>query len=734
MINTSDSYKAAVVAGYRRVRIRVPLRIVSPDLQYGAVTATSSAPVSRLDEIHDDEMELSDRYASLEPGRWVLDGTMDILEDDYSFPGQVGYVSDEICMEDGVFLTPQVITMGISGVDILQVVTVVFPDSELDGVADTFTVEVLQAGTAYHTETFTGNTQSKVVSQGFTVYQPDQIRLTINKWSRPHRRARVAEIYPGYSETWTERNLAALSIKNQASINAMAAPYGTASMTIDNLDKLFDPRNKSGLFLSLEERQAVPTYLGLDLDDGNTEWVPTGVYFQQNNGWTMTDGRMTMRWDLIDIIGLLTNREFIAPATLPTTLGGWAAALVTQLGESFASRYTVDPNYSGLSVSTTGDKIAGKNCGDILRWLCQATGTFARADAETGNLTIEPTWNQGNEYTLDNLSALPATAANDNLASIIFKLDTDTDFVVSGNTSNSANTVTVDNPFISTQAQALTAARHILSAYGGNKITTTGRGDPSSEVGDVATVQLDRSNATTARITSQTFEFSGRILRDCKTELLQANGVFLYTDREEITESGTWTAPAGVTQLDVVLVGGGQAGGHGGYGTMPGIGTSTGTSYGKTGSAGESGAGGKVWHATININDGQVFQVHIGAGGAAVTENSGSASPVDGEATTFGVYSSANGSTYTPSWTDIASGNAYGRSGVGKPLKGTGDGGVGGKGGTPGSEIKEKPTDEFGNPLPGVIITGGTSPGPGSAGSDGGSGCVIVYWNKEGSA
>ena len=229
MINSSAAYKSAVTAEARRVRVRIPIRIQSPDLQYGTVTATSSAPVSRPEEIHDGETELSDRYASLEEGRWPLDGTMDILEDDYSFPGQVGYVSGEICGADGVFLTPQVITMGISGVDVLQAVTLSFPDSDLDGTADTFTVEVLQAGTPYHTETFAGNTQSKAVSQGFTVYQPDQIRLTITKWSIPHRRTRVAEIYPGYSDTWTENNLAALSIKNQASINAMAAPYGTAS-------------------------------------------------------------------------------------------------------------------------------------------------------------------------------------------------------------------------------------------------------------------------------------------------------------------------------------------------------------------------------------------------------------------------------------------------------------------------------------------------------------------------
>ena len=727
MIKTSDAYKSAVVAETRRIRVRVPIRIQDPDLQYGDVTATSSAPVSRPEQIYDDEMEPSDSYASLEDGRWVLDGTMDILEDDYSYSGQVGYVSGEISGEDGTFATPQTVTLGISGVDTLQSCIVFFPGGELDGVAEDFTVSIIQGGTAYHTESFSGNTAEKIIVSGFTVYNPDAIAVTVTKWSIPHRRMRVMEIYPGYAETWTEGDLSVLSIKMQASINAMATPYGTASITMDNTDRLFDPRNKSGLFASLEERQPVPIQFGAVLQDGSEEWIPAGIYYQHNGAWQTSDDGLTMRWDLVDIVGLLADRTFIAQETLPTTLDGWASALVDQLGSAFAGHYTVDPEYSAKAVTADAEAVSGQNCGNILRWLCQATGTFARADAETGYLALEPLWSQGNEYTMDNLQRMPTISANDNLASIIFKLDTD--FVVSGNTSNSANTVTVDNPFLADQTAALEAARHILVAYGGNKISTTGRGDPSSEVGDVVTLQLDRSNATTARILSQTFDFTDGVLSSCKTELLQADGAFLYTDRVVLTEDGTWTAPAGITELDVVLVGGGQAGGHGAYGTYgwpTNLKQSQGV-WGSSGARGTDGTGALVWHGKIQINDSQTFAVSIGAGGIA-----GDGDPVDGGDTTFGAYSSANGKRYNPAWTDIASGNAYARSGIRVPADHTGDGGRGGAGGSAGYEYWEAATDEFGNPLGHlVLVPEKTIPaGAGKPGTNGASGCVIIYWDK----
>ncbi len=85
----------------------------------------------------------------------------------------------------------------------------------------------------------------------------------------------------------------------------------------------------------------------------------------------------------------------------------------------------------------------------------------------------------------------------------------------------------------------------------------------ASEIGDVDTVWLDESNAVAARRIQQELSFSGGVLQGCNSVLLQADGSFLYQNREVIAESGLWTAPAGVSNLRVILVGGGSGGSPG---------------------------------------------------------------------------------------------------------------------------------------------------------------------------
>src|SRR5699024_8048696 len=114
-----------------------------------------------------------------------------------------------------------------------------------------------------------------------------------------------------------------------------------------------------------------------------------------------------MQWDLVDIVGLIADREYIPPSPLPTTLKGWPASLVAQLGANFTSLYHVDPNYKDTALTCALADVQGKKCGDVLRWACQASGTFPRADSETGYLTVEPFWNQGNKLDLDNMQTYP---------------------------------------------------------------------------------------------------------------------------------------------------------------------------------------------------------------------------------------------------------------------------------------------------------------------------------------
>ena len=739
MLSITDGYKSAVVGDVRRMFIKAQLEIVDPDITYGTVNSSGAAAFSKGEQIHDKELSLNSRYATLEPGRWVLDGSFRLIPDEpQAISGEVGFVGDVLSGEDGSFASAVYAELTFTNVSILQACSVYFSDDLIDGIAEDFSVAVYSGDTAVYKKDFTGNTEISVSLDGFTVYDPTAIRVTVTKWSLPGRRLRIAEIIPGVYEEWTDDILASINIQMRGNFACLAIPYGTCTLRMDNLDRRFEPRNKSGIFQSIEERQAIPVALGVRLEDGIVEYKRAGVFYQANGGWKTGDNAMTMQWDLVDIVGLLADREFKAPSSMPTTLSGWLAALVAQLGTNFANKYHVDPDYADVSatVNSAAD-VEGKKCGDILRWVCMATGTWPRSDAETGYLTAEPFWSQGNKLDLDNMVNYPVMKANDDLAVLTFKLFDSAGTVVniSGNATSSSQTLTVSNPFLHTAAQAQTAARQILSQYGGIKLETVSRGDPAGEIGDVDTVWLDESSATTGRRMEQSFTFSNGVLRDCRSVLLQADGSFMFERCVVLTGSGTWTPPAGVTEIRYIMGQGAQgstAGQNGqtfrddGFGSKPA----------SKGADGTPGKPGRILSGTASVNAGTPIAYSCGKGteagafGAIVPE---------GEDTTFGPnLTTANGTIYPDGYTDIASGNAYGRAGVEKPLDGTSDGPAGGEGGF--NEIwryshNETLHDSAGNIIGSQDIydkvSNKTNGLPGVKGADG---FIVVYWDKEASA
>ena len=733
MLSASKAYQAAITGDTRRILLQAIIDIIDPDIVYGTVDSSGTEEVCDPAQLHDKVLELAP-YATLEHNRWALNGRFRIFPDPPEAPAeQAGFIGDVLSGSDGSFSPAVWVEEQFSSVSILQACSIYFPGDPWDGCPADFTVEVKQGGTAYYTKRFSGNTQRQISLDGFTVNNPDAIRVTVTKWSMPGRRMRVAEIIPGIYEVWDNSIIATFNVVQQANFACLALPYGTCSLSMDNLDRRFEPRNKQGVFLSIEERQGIDVSIGVELPDGTAEYKHVGVYYQYSGGWKTGDNGLTMQWALVDIVGLLADRQYLPPSALPTTLEGWVASVVAQLGANFEGRYTVDPDYAETALTARLEDVTGKSCGEILRMACMAAGVFPRADAETGYLAAEPYWSQGDKMTLDNMTVYPIMQANNDLAAIIFTLadGNNTQYVVSGNSTASSQTVQVQNPFIHDQAAALTAARLILSTYGGNQLAATGRGNPASEIGDVDTVWLNESSATTGRRMLQTFAFADGVMQGCQSTLLQADGSFMFQSRAVITQSGTWTAPAGATQLRIICVGTGQDGTAG-----------TDGSWEAAGVDGVDGAGGKVWAGTVNINPQQQFAVAIG------------------DESVFGQYSSANGQVYPYGYTDIASGDSFARTGVRSPVPGSGDGGAGGAGGVKGNRHTEtvwvedtgaaaRDTSGSGG---GSIEGGGDDSGASSGGSAsrpvqvtvidnyptngtpgvaGVVGCVVVYWDKE---
>ena len=598
MINVSPNFHAAITGTARRMHIRVPIRITAPGLVMGTLTPSSG----------------------------------------------------ELSGAGGVFANPQTVTQEFSGVTVLQNIVLTFEDSyPVD-----LTVSVISAGDVVYTAIITGNADPRIEVTGFTVFYPDTITITATVWSEEGEAMSSPDVLPGYSATWTEDDLTAMRVQMQADFSALSLPCGTAELTLDNTDGIFDPQALGSLFLSIEEGQPVPVEVGVDLG-GSIEYVPLGTFFQHNGGWRQADSGMTVKWTLVDICGLLSDVNFVVPETLPTTMGEWMTVILAHLGESFADRVVIDDVTAGMAMTATAEEVEAKSCGDILLWLCQACGVYPCADASTGNLRLAKVWNTGNLYELDNLSASPSRAINDKVGDIIYTLADDETITIGGNASFMAQTAKIDNPFIREKNRAIASAQNLLAAYGGTKISLIGRGDPSSEIGDRAALEVGDRQYIWGWIKSQTFEFSDGVMKGCRVEMLQSDG-FSFDYTATLIGDGVWFSPRGASSLRVILVGGGD--------------------YGATA---DGGAGGKIWYGTIPVNRGQRFDVVIGDGGTSGTPG--------GTQTIFGAYTSENGTRYDPAYTDAVSGLDFGKSNVPRPPFHSGDGGAQGVNGGTGTVI-----------------------------------------------
>lgn len=156
------------------------------------------------------------------------------------------------------------------------------------------------------------------------------------------------------------------------------------------------------------------------LEDGSIEWLPGGTYYQQSGGWELKD--LTVKWRLIDIVGMILNRRFVVPDELPANLSGWIQAIVSSAGTNFSGMYTVDEDVADIPLSATKRRVRGMKCGEILRYACMATATWPRQDVATGKLRIGKILRDiGNKMSLDNMNAYPAMEANEDIADITFQ-------------------------------------------------------------------------------------------------------------------------------------------------------------------------------------------------------------------------------------------------------------------------------------------------------------------------
>ena len=491
MIDHSAAAAAAIVARSRRITVRATFDLRDPDAVVSGAASSAQSPYSQIGQVYDEITDQTDfKLGTLEQNRIQLDGSWALPPDDPDEvkTEQLGWWGGVLSGADGTFASPQpYIELSFSGMSILQAFTLWFSQNSYDGVPESFRVDVYSAATLAFSRIVEGNTDYHVLIEQFTVYDPTRIRITMLKWSRPYTYPRLTDLFFGLFEQWSGRDIYSVDVLTESTFTGLSLPYSTCDLEAYNKGHRFDPYAPNSLFLSIEERQAIPIDWGIYLPDGTIEWIPGGWYYQQSGGWEIKD--LTVRWSLVDIIGMLVDRNYSPPDILPTTLGGWIASIVACLGVNLAGRYIVDDEVKDLALTAAVEDVTDLTCGEVLRFACQATAAWPHQDFATGFLRVSRRgYDTGANITGSNMPSWPKMQANEEIADITFKLDDNQEVTFPGTNTASDKSLTVDNPFVHTTDDARRVVANVMSQYGGRKFTVRSRGNPASETGDIDTV------------------------------------------------------------------------------------------------------------------------------------------------------------------------------------------------------------------------------------------------------
>lgn len=257
-LTTTTTWRSAVQAQFRRAgHLRVSLNVSPPGLREGAsVEASSTYSNTSADATVDGDTADISPVVSLEPDRWRGDGSMYLM-------GLAGE-NKALGWWSRYPQTPnETLTYTFNAEYDIPSITVLW-DTETNSWPTKFTITGYNAGNVL-TNTYTQRATAARETYKTPFTGTKKIVLTMDAWSVPGWRARVAEVIFGVYLDLDNDRIQTATMTSTASLLSSELPKAELAITFNNYDKLLDPMLVEGYSRYLAERQRLDVVWGLDV-------------------------------------------------------------------------------------------------------------------------------------------------------------------------------------------------------------------------------------------------------------------------------------------------------------------------------------------------------------------------------------------------------------------------------------------------------------------------------------
>lgn len=247
-------------AQVRYVRFSVDFRVIDQGANdHAQITCGDASAVSAEGQLIDGIEMPSGRFLSLERNLWLLDGSY--MPIDQGESEQIGWWSQDVCGDDGVFTDPPYVRFDFSQ-DVTSIGFTLFFDVDGGCPPDTVRTTVYAHDNSVMADsTVTCGSAVLVIDLPCERYRA--VRFSFPYMGFPHRRVRMTECVFGVVKSYDPDNLASAKLTYGADIACDKFVTSQLEMTVDNADSAYNMRNPASIYAFLQDGQEIRTYISI---------------------------------------------------------------------------------------------------------------------------------------------------------------------------------------------------------------------------------------------------------------------------------------------------------------------------------------------------------------------------------------------------------------------------------------------------------------------------------------